>query len=133
MACLQAVVGHYRFHAFARAMLDETGVEAVVGFQFVHLETYARKPDAAGRSTSFVLAEAARDPAVCLSPRLVYRHQPEGGDGFGAAKVGGLKRPGQVSPAKERDDVRGDPQAQVEAASALNDVGRWGRHVEPRV
>ena len=32
-----------------------------MSFQFVHLETYSRKGDAAGRSTGFVFAEARRD------------------------------------------------------------------------
>lgn len=33
--------------------------------QFIHLETYARKPDKQGRSVAFVLAEAAREPWAC--------------------------------------------------------------------
>lgn len=37
-----------------------------MGFQFAHMETYSRKPDAKGRSVGFVLQEAAREPAACL-------------------------------------------------------------------
>ena len=37
-----------------------------MAFQFVHLETYSRKPDSKGRSTGFVLAEARRDPAASV-------------------------------------------------------------------
>ncbi|WP_215755476.1 plasmid recombination protein [Acetobacter sp. P5B1] len=33
--------------------------------QFIHLETYARKPDKQGRSVVFVLAEASREPWAC--------------------------------------------------------------------
>ncbi|WP_148304523.1 plasmid recombination protein [Acetobacter pasteurianus] len=33
--------------------------------QFIHLETYARKPDKQGRTVAFVLAEAAREPWAC--------------------------------------------------------------------
>ena len=36
------------------------------GFQFVHLETYARKTDPKGRSVGYVLDEASREPAACL-------------------------------------------------------------------
>lgn len=54
-----------------------------MSFQFVHLETYARKPDAKGRSTGFVLAEARRDPAASIhvsvprTPVVVYGVDPE--------------------------------------------------------
>lgn len=34
-----------------------------MGYQFVHLQTFSRKPNAAGQSTSFVFGEASRDPA----------------------------------------------------------------------
>lgn len=33
-----------------------------MAFQFMHIETYSRKSDKAGRSTSFVLDEASREP-----------------------------------------------------------------------
>lgn len=33
-----------------------------MGYQFVHLESYSRKPDAKGRGTDFVFAEASRKP-----------------------------------------------------------------------
>lgn len=35
-----------------------------MSFQFVHLQSYGRKPDASGRSTGFVFAEARRDPSA---------------------------------------------------------------------
>ena len=35
------------------------------GFQFVHIESFARKSDAKGRSTSFVFDEASRTPGAC--------------------------------------------------------------------
>lgn len=35
------------------------------GFQFVHIESYARKSNAKGQSTAFVFAEAARRPGAC--------------------------------------------------------------------
>ncbi|MTJ81123.1 MAG: hypothetical protein F8N37_08900 [Telmatospirillum sp.] len=37
-----------------------------MGYQFIHIETFARKADSAGRSTAFVLDEAARRPDACL-------------------------------------------------------------------
>lgn len=37
----------------------------VMGFQFVHIETYARKADRLGRSTSWVLDEAERQAGSC--------------------------------------------------------------------
>ncbi len=37
-----------------------------MGYQFVHLESFCRKGDDKGRSTSFVLAEARRDPAASV-------------------------------------------------------------------
>ncbi|WP_414899835.1 hypothetical protein [Rhizobium cremeum] len=37
-----------------------------MAFQFVHLESYSRKPDPKGRSVGFVLAEARRDPAASI-------------------------------------------------------------------
>jgi len=54
-----------------------------VSFQFVHLESFARKPDTKGRSTGFVLAEARRDPASSIhvpvpgTPIVVYGVNPE--------------------------------------------------------
>lgn len=33
-----------------------------MGYQFVHLESFARKPDAQGRGTDFIFAEASRKP-----------------------------------------------------------------------
>lgn len=49
-----------------------------MAFQFVHLESFSRKSDSKGRSTSFVFAEARRDPAASVHvsnpapPVLVY-------------------------------------------------------------
>jgi hypothetical protein len=37
-----------------------------MGYQFIHLESFSRKGDDKGRSTSFVLAEARRDPAASV-------------------------------------------------------------------
>ena len=36
-----------------------------MGYQFIHLETYSRKTDSAGRSTAFVFDEAERRPDTC--------------------------------------------------------------------
>jgi hypothetical protein len=36
------------------------------GYQFLHIASFSRKPDAEGRSADFVLAEAARRPDACL-------------------------------------------------------------------
>jgi hypothetical protein len=43
-----------------------------MGYQFVHLESYARKADAKGRSTDFIFAEASRKPeaSIHVSKRL---------------------------------------------------------------
>jgi len=44
-----------------------------MGYQFAHIENFSRKADRKGRSVSFVLAEARRDPGASLhvlSPRL---------------------------------------------------------------
>lgn len=49
-----------------------------MGFQFIHLETYARKTDPKGRSVNYVLDEAERRPDACLHvdvpapPELVH-------------------------------------------------------------
>ncbi|MBD9385680.1 hypothetical protein IB237_00695 [Agrobacterium sp. AGB01] len=54
-----------------------------MAFQFVHLESYSRKPDSKGRSTGFVLAEARRDPAASIhvpspgTPVVIYGVTPE--------------------------------------------------------
>lgn len=59
-----------------------------MGFQFVHLSSYARKADAQGRGTAFIFAEARRDPAASLHvanpapPVVVY--------GVGVAEVEAL-------------------------------------------
>lgn len=49
-----------------------------MSYQFVHLETFSRKPDSSGRSTAFVFDEADRRPEACqhvakpLAPVVVY-------------------------------------------------------------
>jgi hypothetical protein len=49
-----------------------------MGFQFIHMESFSRKGDEKGRTTSFVLGEARRDPAASvhvanpLPPVVVY-------------------------------------------------------------
>lgn len=49
-----------------------------MGFQFIHVETYARKADSKGRSVDFVFDEASRKPGASEhvenpgAPRLVY-------------------------------------------------------------
>ncbi|MBY3504018.1 plasmid recombination protein [Rhizobium laguerreae] len=49
-----------------------------MGYQFIHLESFARKADAKGRSTNFVFAEASRKPEASvhvqnpLPPIVVY-------------------------------------------------------------
>lgn len=59
-----------------------------MGYQFVHLSSYARKADAQGRGTAFILAEARRDPAASVHvanpspPVIVY--------GVGVAEVEAL-------------------------------------------
>lgn len=53
-----------------------------MGFQFVHMEGYARKADRHGRSVRWVLAEAAREPDACphvsnpAPPEVVYGAAP---------------------------------------------------------
>lgn len=48
------------------------------GFQFIHLEAFSRKADTAGRSVSWVLDEAAREPGACphvsapAAPEIVF-------------------------------------------------------------
>lgn len=37
-----------------------------MGYQFIHLETYARKADAKGRDTNFIFAEASRRPEASV-------------------------------------------------------------------
>ena len=45
---------------------DRLGRETTtVSYQFIHIETYARKADSAGRSTTFVFDEADRQPDAC--------------------------------------------------------------------
>lgn len=49
-----------------------------MGFQFIHMETYARKADGTGRSVEWVLSEAAREPGACphvpapVPPDVIY-------------------------------------------------------------
>jgi hypothetical protein len=49
-----------------------------MGFQFVHMESFSRKGDGKGRTTSFIFAEARRDPAASVHvanpspPTVVY-------------------------------------------------------------
>lgn len=49
-----------------------------MGYQFIHLETYSRKADSAGRSTAFVFDEAERQPDACqhvvapVPPTIVF-------------------------------------------------------------
>ncbi|TAU97277.1 hypothetical protein ELI38_15500 [Rhizobium leguminosarum] len=49
-----------------------------MGYQFIHMESYARKPDAKGRGADFIFAEASRKPEACVhvsaptSPIIVY-------------------------------------------------------------
>lgn len=48
------------------------------GFQFIHLEAYARKADSSGRSVAWVLDEAAREPGACphvsapAAPEIIF-------------------------------------------------------------
>lgn len=37
-----------------------------MGYQFVHLESFARKPDAKGRGTDFIFSEASRKPEASI-------------------------------------------------------------------
>ncbi|PZU25045.1 MAG: hypothetical protein DI589_02320 [Shinella sp.] len=37
-----------------------------MGYQFIHLESFARKPDAKGRGTDFIFAEASRKPEASV-------------------------------------------------------------------
>lgn len=37
-----------------------------MGYQFVHLESFSRKPDAKGRGTDFIFAEASRKPEASI-------------------------------------------------------------------
>jgi hypothetical protein len=43
-----------------------TLTEVTMGYQFVHLESYARKADSKGRSTDFIFAEASRKPEASV-------------------------------------------------------------------
>lgn len=49
-----------------------------MAFQFVHMEAYSRKGDGKGRTVSFVLREARRDPVASVhvpkpsTPLVVY-------------------------------------------------------------
>lgn len=56
-----------------------------MGFQFVHIETYARKADALGRSTSWVLDEADRRSGSC--PHVTDPQPPEVVHGVSLAEV----------------------------------------------
>lgn len=113
-----------------------------MAFQFVHLESYSRKPDAKGRSTGFVLAEARRDPAASLhvpspgTPMVVYGVSPEQVESLhDAAADVARTTPKNGKPRKIRidqhtlltvvashpytvDEVHGDPQKRTE-------VERW--------
>lgn len=59
-----------------------------MGYQFVHLESFSRKGDDKGRSTSFVLAEACRDPAA--SVHVAHPEPPVVVFGVGVAEVEAL-------------------------------------------
>lgn len=49
-----------------------------MAYQFVHLESWSRKPDAAGRSTDFIFDEASRRPLASVHvaepkpPTVIY-------------------------------------------------------------
>lgn len=65
-----AVVGHYAKRTLANLLVpcmarsEQLWMEGR-GYQFVHIEGYARKPDARGRSVDYVLSEAERRPESC--------------------------------------------------------------------
>lgn len=59
-----------------------------MGYQFIHLESFSRKGDGKGRSTSFVLAEARRDPAA--SVHVAHPEPPVVVFGTGVAEVEAL-------------------------------------------
>lgn len=59
-----------------------------MGYQFIHLESFSRKGDDKGRSTSFVLAEARRDPAA--SVHVAHPEPPVVVYGIGVAEVEAL-------------------------------------------
>jgi len=56
-----------------------------MGYQFIHLEAYARKNDKAGRSVGWVLDEAAREPGA--SPHVAQPLPPEIVHGAGLEEV----------------------------------------------
>src|SRR5690606_1855097 len=59
-----------------------------MGYQFIHLESFSRKGDDKGRSTSFVLAEARRDPAA--SVHVAHPEPPVVCYGIGVAELESL-------------------------------------------
>lgn len=56
-----------------------------MGFQFIHLETYARKADRHGRNVAWVLDEAERKEAAC--PHVLNPQPPEVVHGMALAAV----------------------------------------------
>ncbi len=62
------VIGHYHWVVSGSAGADDScsGREMVMAFQFIHMEAFSRKGDSKGRSTSFVMAEARRDPVASV-------------------------------------------------------------------
>ncbi|WP_421423336.1 hypothetical protein [Agrobacterium rosae] len=52
--------------AIRAVTLDRDNRVTVLGYQFIHLESYARKADAKGRSTDFIFAEACRKPEASV-------------------------------------------------------------------
>lgn len=56
-----AVIGHYPYRRWL-AGLTLSGM----GYQFVTLQAFSRKPDEAGRSVAWVLDEAERRPGACV-------------------------------------------------------------------
>ena len=60
----------------------------MAGFQFVHLESYSRKPDKGGRTVGFVLDEAERKPEA--STHVEYPGTPEVVFGVGVGEVRAL-------------------------------------------
>jgi hypothetical protein len=113
-----------------------------MAFQFVHLESFSRKPDSKGRSTGFVLAEARRDPVASIHvtapgpPIVVYGVTPEqvealhdaAADSARATPKGGKPRKIRIdqhtlltivaSHPHTVGEVHGDPVKRAE-------VGRW--------
>ena len=122
-----------------------------MGYQFVHLESFARKPDAKGRGTDFIFGEASRKPDASIHvanpapPVVVYGvdidsvqeiHDTAAGSATIAVKGGHVRKLAKdkktlhtvvASYPATMDEIRSDPVKREEAEKWERRTVKWLR------